>query len=144
MILEKEVKMVINQYNIDYYKKVLNIGLSIGERIMVPIELLPPTSGVKITTICEYCGKHIQKQYRRYIESKNKGKICCGACKEQKILENCINKYEQRCTLLVPKYHEKMIKILEQKHQSDKYIFCPHSDSEILRQYMNKNHFEKY
>lgn len=109
MIFEKEVKMVINQYNIDYYKKKLNKELSIGERVFVDVNVLPPTSGVKITTQCEYCGAVFKKPYRRYLESKERGKICCSNCKEKKILENCISKYGTRSTLLIPEIHDKMV-----------------------------------
>lgn len=109
MIFEKEVAVKINQYNINYYEKKMNKILSIGEKIKVKVDILPPTSGVKITTQCEYCGVYFQKEYRKYIDSKKTGKICCANCKKSKILENCIEKYGTRSTLLLPEVHDKMV-----------------------------------
>ena len=110
MIKETDIIMVVNQFNQSYYEEKLNCNLTCGQRIMIPVDILPPTSGVKVTTICEYCGKEIKKSYRRYIESINSGKNCCSECKQNKIKENTIKKYGVNCTLLIPAVHEKMIK----------------------------------
>ena len=42
MIIETEVKMVINQYNIEYYRLLGYEVHKIGERILVQVEDLPP------------------------------------------------------------------------------------------------------
>lgn len=109
MIYEKQVTMVINQFNKDYYGSLFHQQYKGGERITVPVELLPSTSGVKITTQCEYCHKDFTVSYRRYLLSQDTGKICCTQCKGQKITENCIEKYNTRCTLQVPEFKQKMI-----------------------------------
>lgn len=119
MIYEKEVRMVINQFNIDYYQEKMNRNLKIGEKVMVPVELLPPTSGVYITTCCEYCGESYKMHYRRYLAGMATGKICCKKCKPQKILENCINKYGVRSTLRLPEVHNKMVKNILMKYGSE-------------------------
>lgn len=110
VIIESEVKMVINQYNFDYYK---NLGYDIqkcGQRIFVKVSDLPKTSGIKIHTICEYCGEIVEKSYRRYIESIECGKNCCSKCLKYKIPENALEKYGYRSTLRIPEIHESVIK----------------------------------
>lgn len=110
MIVETEVKMVINQYNFDYYK---NLGYDInkiGQRIMINVDDLPETSGIKIHTKCEYYGCIFEKAYRRYIEAKNSGKICCKKCIKYKIPENALRQYGTRSTLRIPEIHEKVVK----------------------------------
>lgn len=109
MIYEKQVTMVINQFNKDYYGSLFHQQYKGGERILVPVDLLPATSGVKVTTQCEYCHRDFIVSYRRYLLSQEKGKICCTHCKGQKITENCIEKYNTRCTLQVPQFKQKMI-----------------------------------
>ena len=106
MIIETEVKMVINQYNIEYYRLLGYEVHKIGERILVQVEDLPPTSGVKIHTRCDFCGQIFVKSYRRYMETK--GKVCCQNCRKLKVLENTINKYGVRSTLMIPEVHDKI------------------------------------
>ncbi len=109
MILEEEVKMVINQFNIEYYQKILNTKLKCGDRIMVSIKDLPETSGVVITAICEYCGQSFRQQYRRYVTAGLTGKHCCSKCRYQKIVDLSMERYGTKCTLNLPEVHQKMV-----------------------------------
>lgn len=106
VIIETSVKMVINQYNIDYYKS-KGYEVVLGQRIMIDIKDLPPTSGVKIHTKCEFCGCIFEKAYRRYVETV--GKICCKACRKKKVLENTFSKYGVTSTLKLPEIRQKAI-----------------------------------
>lgn len=108
MILEKEVYVTLNQFNKDYYEQKGYGVLKFGERIKVKIEDLPPTSGVKIHVICDFCGKIFTKEYRKYLSSQ--GRVCCAECRNIKVLENTVNKYGVRSTLRVPDIEDKMRK----------------------------------
>lgn len=110
MILETEVNVKINQYNFQYYKDLGYAFTKCGETIIVKVEDLPKTSGIKVHTICEYCGNIIIKPFRRYIESIENGKNCCNICKKYKVVENTVKKYGVKTTLQIPSVHEKIIK----------------------------------
>lgn len=106
MVLEKEILMVINQYNIEYYKSKGYLNINIGNRIYVKIEDLPSTSGVKVHVVCDYCGKVFVKSYRKYYETQND--VCCKECRKKKILKITMKKYGVRSTLRLPEVEKKV------------------------------------
>lgn len=118
MIIEKEVRMVINQFNINYYQEKLKEELQIGQRIMIPVDILPSTSGVYVTVQCEYCGRQYKQHYRRILTSIKSGGICCKDCRRIKVLDNCIKKYGVRSTLRVPEVQAKVENNILQKYGS--------------------------
>lgn len=137
MVLEKEVLMIINQYNIKYYEERGYKGLKNGARIMVSVEDLPPTSGVKIHTVCKYCGRVFEKAYRRYYETRDD--TCCSLCKQQKVLKNTREKYGVSCTLHLPEIEEKV-----RKQNLDRYGVETPLESFSIREKCKQTMREKY
>lgn len=137
MVLEKEVLMIINQYNIKYYGERGYKGLKNGARIMVSVEDLPSTSGVKIHTVCKYCGRVFEKAYRRYYETRDD--TCCSLCKQQKVLKNTREKYGVNCTLHIPEIEERV-----RKQNLDKYGVENPLESSFIREKCKQTMREKY
>lgn len=106
MVLEQTVIVLINQYNEQYYKDKGYIFGKRGEKIEVKTEDLSPGSGIKIHCQCNYCGRIIEKAYRRYLQTCDD--ICCDSCKEKKVLKNTIEKYGVRSTLRLPEIEGKV------------------------------------
>lgn len=65
----------------------------IGDILQVKAKDLPLKSGMKVVCICDYCGKSFSTNYAVYNKSKERGKICCKNCKQQKSEESFLNKY---------------------------------------------------
>ena len=139
MILETEVHVKINQYNFQYYQHLGYNFTKYGEIIIVKVEDLPKTSGIKVHTICEYCGNVIIKPFRRYIESIEKGKNCCNICKKHKVVENTIKKYGVKTTLQIPYVHEKIV-----KNNIEKYGVKLPLESQVIRNKAKETMKNKY
>jgi hypothetical protein len=116
-VREKTVKLLINQYNKEYYSSKLGKPLENGERIIIPVEWLPSTSGVKITTKCAYCGKWFVKSFRRFYETKDD--ICCSECRNKKIHKVEKDRYGTTCPLWTPQIHKKVLHTLREKYGSE-------------------------
>ncbi|MFP5110233.1 zinc-ribbon domain-containing protein [Neobacillus sp. C211] len=93
-ILEKEVEIFLNPSNVKHYEK---LGYEIpkvkdkrgiirvpnGTKILVKIEELPKKSHIKLTKICDECGKHIPNQIFANISvarERTDGKDRCFNC----------------------------------------------------------------
>jgi len=93
MIKEKEVNIKIVGRTKLYYQ---NLGYlcSADDNIFVKIEDLPKNSHVKITAICDCCGKEKIMKFGSYNKSYKKYNFySCNSCKQVKIEKTNIEKY---------------------------------------------------
>jgi DNA-directed RNA polymerase subunit RPC12/RpoP/very-short-patch-repair endonuclease len=127
-ILEKEVLVTINSRTVKYYenkgyfiprRKDRNGRLTtpVGTKILVDIKDLPKTSTVKVTKICDDCGKKIEKQYYGNIIShrvNGDGRDRCLNCAKTKVelLKKNNVKYENSLEYWA-KENNRMILMLE-------------------------------
>ncbi|MED3562359.1 zinc-ribbon domain-containing protein [Bacillus xiapuensis] len=86
MILEDEVFIAVTNRNINYYKN-KGYEIPVDRKITVRLEDLPSNSDLKVTKICDECGKHLPN--RRYADiityrTIGDGKDRCNGCGWQK------------------------------------------------------------
>lgn len=107
MIITKEIRKVVTQYNLRIFK---NFGFKIGDEAIVPIENWDTNSHEKIMVKCDICGLEKNLPYREYFNSFKKYNIysCSSKCSQFKNKEtkkdkygdsnfNNINKYKNTC-----------------------------------------------
>jgi hypothetical protein len=63
MIITKEIRKVVTQYNLRIFK---NFGFKIGDEAIVPIENWDTNSHEKIMVKCDICGLEKNLPYREY------------------------------------------------------------------------------
>ena len=94
MLLTKIVRTKISGNVRDYY---LNnkIEIKFGEYIELSIDLLNPNSHLIVDVVCDVCGKENKIQYRRYLQSFNRGGFysCSSKCGSSKRKKTCLEKY---------------------------------------------------
>lgn len=92
MIVTKEIKKVVTQYNLRLFK---NLGFKIGDMAIVPIEKWNTNSHEKIMVKCDICGIEKKLSYREYINSFKKYNIyaCSSKCSQFKNKETRKEKY---------------------------------------------------
>ena len=94
MILTREIKVKINESNFQYFED-LGYDISIGDEILIPIELLSKGSHHKIECQCDGCGTKKEVIYKNYIKYKkeNWGEYLCRKCSEPKRKESLQKKW---------------------------------------------------
>jgi hypothetical protein len=84
MILTREIIVKINESNFSYYDN-MGYDVSIGEELLIPVELLSKGSHFKIECECDGCGIKKQVIFKNYIKYDNKwGEYFCRKCSEYK------------------------------------------------------------
>ena len=84
MILTREINIKISESNYQYYDD-LGYDVSIGEEVIIPIELMSKGSHYKIDCKCDGCGVEKQVIFKNYIKYDNKwGDYSCRKCSEVK------------------------------------------------------------
>ena len=84
MILTREINIKINESNYQYYDD-LGYDVTIGEEIVIPIELMSKGSHYKINCQCDGCGVEKQVIFKNYVKYDNKwGEYYCRKCSEVK------------------------------------------------------------
>jgi len=84
MILTREINIKINESNYQYYHD-LGYDVSIGEEVIIPIELMSKGSHFKIKCKCDSCGIEKDVIFKNYIKYDNKwGEYFCRKCSERK------------------------------------------------------------
>lgn len=116
-LLQKEVVIKINQFNIEHYIEKGYGDIKKGDQITVKVEDLTHGSGAKIKVSCDYCGKIFYKPYRDYLRTKDK--VCCNDCKQNKITETNLKKFGTTCAMANPTIHEKIRKKFQKKYGVD-------------------------
>jgi len=84
MITTREIPVKITDHNYQYYDD-LGYDTTLGETIVIPVELLPKGSHYKITCKCDGCGIEKQVIYKNYLRyGNNFGEYYCRKCSEHK------------------------------------------------------------
>jgi len=84
MILTREISIKINETNYSYYEE-LGYEVVIGEKLIIPIELLSTGSHQKISCKCDGCDIIKDVIFKNYIKYGNKwGQYYCRKCSEIK------------------------------------------------------------
>ena len=84
MILTREISVRINESNYSYYEE-LGYFVTIGEDLIIPVELLSSGSHYKISCQCDGCGLVKDVIFKNYIKYDNRwGDYYCRKCSESK------------------------------------------------------------
>lgn len=84
MIITREASVKISDHNYSYYEE-LGYIVAIGEKLIIPIELLSTGSHQKISCQCDGCGIIKDVIFKNYINYGNKwGEYYCRKCSETK------------------------------------------------------------
>lgn len=65
----------------------------IGDEFFVPAKDMPLRSRMNVICICDYCGRQYQTRYANYNIGKDCGKQACKQCKQLKIRDTLLRKY---------------------------------------------------
>lgn len=87
MILTREITIRINEANFQYYENLGYDDVSIGEDLLIPIELLSKGSHFRIRCKCDGDGCMVEKDviFKNYVKYNNKwGEYFCRKCSESK------------------------------------------------------------
>ena len=116
MIITREITIKITESNFQYYEN-LGYDMSIGENILLPIELLSKGSHYKIKCQCDSCGIEKDVIYKNYIKYDNNwGEYKCRKCSEKKRKETLQKSYGVDYPIQNKKVMTKMKKTLLKKY----------------------------
>lgn len=116
MIITREITIKITESNFQYYEN-LGYDMSIGENILLPIELLSNGSHYKIKCKCDSCGIEKDVIYKNYIKYDNNwGEYKCRKCSEKKRKETLQKNYGVDYPIQNKKVMTKMKKTLLKKY----------------------------
>lgn len=124
MLISKEVEVGLAPPVIKYYE---DLGYKIprkpnrdgvmtvprGTKIIVNAEHLPVSSDIKIKVQCDYCGKVIDKQYKKYFKTKEDefcNKDACNDCSSLKASDVLLSKYGVTSIYYIEGVKDKIIK----------------------------------
>ncbi len=120
MIKEKTVVIIITPRNVTKYKD-LGYDCNINSDLEIRIEDLAKTSKMRITALCDMCGKEISNvtyiKYNRAYE--RSGSYCCKECGIQKRAMRNMEKYGVDCLIKLPEFLEKSKKTIKEKYGVD-------------------------
>jgi len=84
MILTRAIEITINMTNYQYYEN-MGYDITIGEDLLIPIELLSKGSHYKIKCKCDGCGVEKEVIFKNYMKyGNNWGEYYCRKCSESK------------------------------------------------------------
>jgi late competence protein required for DNA uptake (superfamily II DNA/RNA helicase) len=93
MILTREIKVKVIESNLHYYEN-LGYEVSLGEELLIPIELLSKGSHYKIKCKCDLCGIEKEVIFKNYVKYDNNwGQYYCRKCSEGKRKKSLQEKY---------------------------------------------------
>jgi len=129
MILTREVFIKINESNYSYYEE-LGYEVIIGDKLLIPIELLSTGSHRKINCQCDGCLVVKEVIFKNYVKYGNKwGEYYCRKCSEHKRKRTLNLKYGVDYPI-----QNKEIKKKIQKTMIDKWgVDNPSKSSELTR-----------
>lgn len=131
-ILEKEILILLNPNNINYFEnlnyeiprrkdKKGRISVPRGTKLLVKVNDLAEGCNVKVTKVCDYCGKHIGNQ--DYVNILAKRKNSMDSCKKCASTQMWNNKKENVS-------YEKSLEFFSKKENKD-YLLKEFSDKNI-------------
>jgi hypothetical protein len=93
MIKEKDIEINITPRNVSFYKD-KGYDFELGNKEYIKINDLPKSSHVKITAVCDICGKEKKIIYAKYIENYNRhGFYSCKSCSNIKRVKTSMDKW---------------------------------------------------
>jgi hypothetical protein len=120
MILTREIVVKINEANFSYYENLGYDDITIGEELMIPVELLSKGSHFKIKCQCDSCGVEKDVIFKNYIKYDNKwGEYFCRKCSETKRKKTLREKFGVDYPIQNKKVLQKMKKTLIKKYGVD-------------------------
>lgn len=124
MIKESKVKIELNRGNLPYYSNRYGIDGAIGDSIEIDIDMLPISSGVEISAVCDFCGSESKIKYKLYRKSFDKGGgFACGKKCAAKRTKDCLmSEYGVSNIAQVPSVKEKIKKNNLEKFGSESYF----------------------
>jgi hypothetical protein len=120
MILTREIVVKINEANFSYYENLGYEEITIGEELIIPVELLSKGSHFKIKCKCDDCGIEKDVIFKNYIKYDNKwGEYFCRKCSESKRKKTLRKNFGVDYPIQNKKVMQKMKKTLVKKYGSD-------------------------
>lgn len=121
MILSRDLKVKISQTNFSYYEN-LGYDVTLGDEIMVPIELLSKGSNVKLRCKCDKCGIIKEVIYKNYLKyNVGWGEYYCRKCTEPKRKETLKMNYGVEYPIQNNLIKEKIKNTMVEKYGVDNY-----------------------
>jgi hypothetical protein len=119
MIISREIKVKITDHNYQYYDD-LGYDTTIGEHIVIPVELLPKGSHHKIKCKCDGCGLEKDVIFKNYLKYGNVfGEYSCRKCSEEKRKKTLRKNYGVDYPIQNKRVHGKMKSTLIEKYGVD-------------------------
>lgn len=119
MILTREITIKITESNYQYYED-LGYDVSIGENLIIPVELMSKGSHYKIKCKCDYCGVEKDVIFKNYVKYDNTwGDYNCRKCSEKKRKDTLRKNYGVDYPIQNKKLMGKMKKTLMKKYGVD-------------------------
>ena len=129
MILTREIIIKINESNYSFYEE-LGYDVTIGEVLIIPIELLSTGSHYKIDCKCDKCGTIKEVIYKNYVKYDNRwGEYYCRKCSEKKRKKTLVENYGVEYPLQNKEIKKKMEKTMIEKFGVDN----PSKSQELLK-----------
>lgn len=120
MIITREIVIKINETNFSYYENMGYDDITIGEELLIPVELLSKGSHYRIKCKCDSCGLEKDVIFKNYIKYDNKwGEYSCRKCSEKKRKETLQKNYGVDYPIQNKKVMTKMKKTLMKKYGVD-------------------------
>ena len=119
MILTREITIRITESNYQYYED-MGYDVSIGEDLVIPIELLSKGSHFRIKCKCDGCGIEKEVIFKNYVKYDNNfGEYYCRKCSEVKRKETLRKNFGVDYPIQNEKVLQKMKKTLVEKYGVD-------------------------
>lgn len=120
MIITREIVIKINEANFSYYENMGYDDITIGEELLIPVELLSKGSHYKIKCKCDQCGIEKDVIFKNYVKYDNKwGEYSCRKCSEKKRKDSLQKNYGVDYPIQNKKVMTKMKKTLLKKYGVD-------------------------
>ena len=119
MILTREIHIKITESNYPYYEN-LGYDVTIGEELIIPVELLSKGSQHRIECKCDICGTVKEVIFKNYIKYDNEwGEYKCRKCSEDKRKKSLNKKYGVDYPIQNKKIRKRITKTIKKKYGVD-------------------------
>jgi hypothetical protein len=122
MILNREITIKISESNFHYFEN-LGYDISIGDEIIIPIDLLSKGSHQKIDCQCDGCGVVKKVIFKNYIKYGNEfGIYYCRKCSEYKRKETLQKNYGVEYPIQNKRIYRKMKQTISEKRKTSEEV----------------------